>query len=65
MKTFVLTEGVTVTLTNRTARLYENYLEAWENRRKAVKSFCNGEMDWNDMESYDIEVDEALERLMK
>lgn len=64
MRTFVIA-GVTFTLTNRTARLYENYLQAWENRRNAVKSFCEGEMDWNDMESYEIELDEALEELMK
>lgn len=64
MKTFVIA-GVTFTLTDYTARLYENYLRAWENRRNAVKGFCDGELDWNDMESYDIELDEAFERLTK
>lgn len=64
MRTFVIA-GVTFTLTNRTARVYENYLRARKNRNLAVKSFCEGEMDWNDMESYEIELDEALEELMK
>lgn len=61
MKTYRLSENVTLTLTNSTARLYEQYLAAVENLGRA---YHNENLDWEDIEDIQVEVWEAWERFV-
>ncbi len=61
MKTYRLSENVTLTLTNGTARLYEQYLAAEENLGRA---YHNENLDWEDLEDIQVEVWEAWERFI-
>ena len=60
MRTYVIAEGITVTLTNRTADAYENYPLAEENRRSAHGE----ELWWDEYDELLLERDEAYARLI-
>lgn len=60
MRTYVIAEGITVTLTNRTADAYENYLLAEKNLRSALSR----ELWWDELDEFLLERDEAYARLI-
>lgn len=56
MTTITIATNVTMTLTDKTARKWFEYKKAVERRNLAYR---NSELDWEDLEDFDIEVWEA------
>ena len=60
MRTYVIAEGITMTLTNRTAKAYENYLLA----EAVLLSVRSEELWWDEYDELVLERDEAYARFI-
>ena len=60
MRTYVIAEGITMTLTNRTADAYENYLLA----EAVLLSVRSEELWWDEYDELVLERDEAYARFI-
>ena len=52
MTTITINSFVTVTLTEKTARLYNQAIESDKTLDRAWKAYCNGDMDYIDFDDF-------------
>lgn len=55
MTTIAINPFVTVTLTEETARLYNQAIESDKTLHRLWKAYCDGDMDYNDFDDFHLE----------